>query len=251
MTDSRRPDGDDFFLADDDTQEIPVVEDGIDYGAETVAYLPVSGDLPTAQRPAAGAAPSDYTVLPSDAFAPKTRRKNRRFALIAAACVVVLGAIIGGSFWIFAGDDDSSTPIASTPKPPVSAPVDEICPSKVDGKVTTGRDAGGTGSGPEVIKAFNYAYYNKRDANAVSEFVLPAAQQAVIPSIENLQKAIDALPKQTTHCLTITELGGGLYRTDLAQFDPAPGGDRVTFHQLIQTTDDNGRWLIVSNTAVD
>lgn len=224
---------------DEDTQEIPVI-DGDDYGA-----------VPTAARRQS----STYEVLPSDAFAPSAVQKRRRVAMIAVGVAAVAAIIIGG-IWIAAdGDDGSSAPTASDgvvePPGPTPPPVDTLCPATVSGNTTTGRDAGGQDSGVGVIKAFNYAYYNKRDAQAVSEFVLPAARSSVIPSIPNLQKAIDALPKPTTHCLTITDLGGGLHRVALTQFDPSPGGNRVTFNQMIQTTNENGKWLIVSNTAVD
>lgn len=243
---------DDFPFGDDTTQEIPIVDGGFDYADHDVTATisrAADQDSSTNVRPASPQAPG-YTVLPSDAFAPKPTRKRRRVALVAASCVFALGVIIGGSFWIFADGDQSSGPVEAAPKPQTSAPVDP-CPTRVEGNITTGRDAGGTDSSANVIKALNYAYYVKRDANAVSEFVQPAARHAVIPSIENMQQAIDALPKQTTHCLTITDLGGGLNRVDLVQFDPSPGGDRVTFHQMIQTTYENGKWLIVSNTAVE
>lgn len=248
MSNPHSPGNDDFPLGNEDTQPIPVVTDIVDYGAvdydKTVVAPRAPGSVPPAES-------SGYQVLPSDAFAP-TGRKSRRFAVIAAVCVVVLGALAIGAFALFSGgDDEASTPAAVVPVPPVSTPVDAVCPAGTIGKVTTGRDAGGTDSGANVIKAFNYAYYNKRDANAVNEFVLPAARQAVIPSIENLQQAIDALPQGTTHCLTITDLGGGLNKVDLTQIDPGADGNRITFHQMIQTTNDNGRWLIVSNTAVN
>lgn len=240
MSEPHSPKSDlDHLAGNDATQKIPIVQGGYDVA-----------DYET--RGARSATPTDYALLPTDAFAPKARPKNRHYALIATAGVGVLGVIIGGAFWIFAGDGDDTTAATGTsPAAPVPTPIDEVCPARSDGNVTTGRDAGGTDSSAGVIKAFNDAYYTQRDANAVSQFVLPAARPAVIPSLENLQKAIDALPANTTHCLTITDLGGGLNRVDLAQFDPAPGGDRATFHQLVQTTNDNGRWLIVSNTAVD
>ncbi|MGB6245960.1 MULTISPECIES: hypothetical protein [Gordonia] len=225
------------FADDADTQEIPVVEDDVDGGAAQTGRR--AGDDPTA-----------YPILPSDAFAPAPRRRGR-FVMVAAAGAVALGVVVGGAAWQLTGSRDTVAAAVADEPGPGSVPADEACPTRVDGKVTTGRDAGGTDSGPGVIKAFNAAYYNLRSAAAVSEFVLPAARQAVIPSIENLQQAIDALPPATAHCLTITELDDGWHRVDLAQFDPAPGGDRITFHQLIQTTREDGRWLIVSNTAVD
>lgn len=226
-------------FGDEDTQEIPVVGD-----------RPVAAHAPDAPRPSSGSAPG-YTILPADAFAPKTSPKRKRLTMAAAASVVVAGLIAVGVYGTVGGGDDApAAPRATTvvaAKPP---PSDEQCPTRTSGNVTTGRDAGDTESGVGVIKAFNYAYYVKRDANAVNEFVLPAARESVIPSIANLQKAIDDLPASTTHCLTITDLGEGLNRVDLAQIVPGPGGDRITFHQMIQTTSENGRWLIVSNTAV-
>ena len=253
MSDPQTPGNDDLEFGDDDTQEIPVV-DGPDYGADSQAYRPdpfhPDAFSATAHRPVPNESSSGYTVLPSDAFAPKTTRKNRRYALIAAACVVVLGVIVGGAVLLFGGSDDSGITEAS-PSGSSTTQADEVCPAGVDGNVTTGRDAGGTDSSADVIKAFNYAYYVKRDARAVSEFVQPAARPAVIPSLEKLQEAIDDLPRDIVHCLTITDLGGDLNRVQLAQFDPRPGGDRTTFHQQIQTTYENGRWWIVSNMAVD
>ncbi|MGB3603791.1 hypothetical protein [Gordonia sp. (in: high G+C Gram-positive bacteria)] len=228
-----------------------MVTGGVDYSTVDYGYDNTYDADGTSTRPEST---STYELLPSDAFAPTTTRKSRRFAIIAAACIVILGVIAIGAYTAFAGggDDSSASPTASAPAPAPAdrGSTDAACPARTVGNVTTGSDAGGSGSGIDVIKAFNYAYYVKRDAQAVSEFVVPAARRAVIPSIANLQMAIDDLPKGTTHCLTITDLGNGLHKVDLAQIAPGPGGQRTVFHQMIQTTSENGRWLIVSNTAV-
>ena len=244
---------DDFVLGNDETQEIPVVVGRIDYDVDSAAYPHIDPTNSAAYQPPSSGSSSGYTMLPSDAFAPKTTRKSRRFALTAAAAVIVIGAVGGGAYAIFSTGDAPETagPAVAAPSAPKAENVDAECPARTDSTVTTGRDAGSSASGTDVIKAFNYAYYTRRDAKAVSEFVLPATLNTIIPSIENLQNAIDALPAATTYCLTITDLGSGLHRVALAQIDPKPGGDRTTFHQMIQTTEENGRWLIVSNTAVD
>ncbi|WP_052692331.1 hypothetical protein [Gordonia sihwensis] len=186
---------------------------------------------------------------------PDDSRNNRRLLIGAAACaVVVAGAGIGGYMMLGGGDGQSvATPPAATSAPtstqtPTSAvPPGSSCPSSTEGKVITGNDAGSlTASGADTIKAFNYAYYTKRSSEAAVDAVMPSSVKPMFGSVGNLQSAIDALPQGTTHCLTITDLGNGLYTTELSQIPPG-GGDPEIFKQRIQTARSGGKTLIVSN----
>ncbi|WP_347956214.1 hypothetical protein [Gordonia aichiensis] len=186
---------------------------------------------------------------------PDNSRNNRRLLLGAAACTVVVAcAGIGGYMMLGGGDGQSvATPPAATSSltsaqtPTSAVPPGSSCPSSTEGKVTTGNDAGSlTASGADTIKSFNYAYYTKRSSEAAADAVMSSSIRPMFGSIDNLQAAIDALPQGTTHCLTITDLGNGLYSTELSQIPPG-GGDPEIFKQRIQTARSGGKTLIVSN----
>ncbi|WP_424293284.1 hypothetical protein, partial [Gordonia sp. (in: high G+C Gram-positive bacteria)] len=96
INDPHEPGTDDGFSRDDDdTQQIPVVTGGVDYSTVDYGYDNTYDADGTSTRPEST---STYELLPSDAFAPTTTRKSRRFAIIAAACIVILGVIAIGAY---------------------------------------------------------------------------------------------------------------------------------------------------------
>lgn len=188
--------------------------------------------------------------------------KTKRVLAVCAACLTVAVAASGIAFAVTGGDNTGpeqssavsaasagtpTDPTAGTPTAGATIAADE-CPTATVGKVITGRDAGTPTSGPGAIKAFNYAYYVDRDATKVAAVVHPDSVKAVIGSPADLQRTLDALPPGTTHCLTITDRGDGLYATELSQIPPG-GGDPTVYRQLIQTVKDGDKTVIVSNTA--
>lgn len=150
---------------------------------------------------------------------------------------VVVSALHGGGS---APSASAPTPAPATSAAPAAAP---DCPSQTEGAVTTGRDAGDTASGPGVIKAFEYAYYVRRDGAAARSLVTPTA---TFSTAAQIQAGIDSkLDPATIHCVTITDRGTGLYAVAITEIPPN-GELPQTHHQLIQTTTTSGRTWIVS-----
>lgn len=158
---------------------------------------------------------------------------------VLAVVIGVLVALTGGS----SGTDASTDRSQPAPLPSSSASFSTVsCPTSMQGAVTTGRDAGGTVGGAQVIKAFDYGYYVQRSGTDARSLV---AGGAPVGSAEKLQAAIDQLPVGTTHCLQITDRGNGTWGVVLTQ--QAPGDAQpVVFHQQVQTVDAGGRTWIFS-----
>jgi hypothetical protein len=186
---------------------------------------------------------------------PRTRRRpNRRTATMAAAvlaaAVVVLGLIITAASFMGDAGDDGGEPIAQPPAPSASiAPTppaeDAGCPNSTADGVITGRDPGGTTSGPAVIKAFEHAYYVQRNGAKARSYGTELARMGTAAS---MQSFIDTqLAPGTTYCTRITDRGSGLFSLELNEIPPG-GGEPVLIRQLVQTAQVDGRTLITAIT---
>lgn len=227
---------------------------GADAPTEQFARPP-EGDLFPAQT---GAFTADHPSLGLMAPAAKPQRgrgrltewaRRYRWPLGAVAGVVLLLVVAGGAVSAFSGSDVAPAPSGpgiqipsgSEQAPATAAAAD--CPTRTQGPVSTGRDAGGTGNGVDVIKAFEHAYYVERSGAKARALVTPSAK---FSTAEQLQASIDSsIDPQTLHCVSITDRGTGLYAVQLTETPPR-GETPVTYHQLIQTTTDQGRTWIVS-----
>ncbi|MFI6368305.1 hypothetical protein ACIBG0_36880 [Nocardia sp. NPDC050630] len=173
-------------------------------------------------------------------------RRRRRIRLYAGAASVlgVAGAIglalSSGEATSTAAAHVSLVPATSAlPSPPPTAP--DGCPTRVDGETTTGAERGGTDSGPNVIFAFEAAYYLARSGITAREL---AAPDAAVPSAEAIQHGIDSVPTATTHCVRITPAGPDTYAVDLTEH--RPGKAPEVYAQIITTTSRDGHVLIAS-----
>lgn len=121
----------------------------------------------------------------------------------------------------------------------------DSCIDRSDGAVTVGNGPGDRrGSGPDVIKAWNHAYYTTRDAVAAKAVTAEGAVSAT----DSLQKAIDAVPQGTAHCLSITDLGAGRYAVALTVMEPNEP-PRV-LQQVIDTATSGGQtWITAIRKA--
>lgn len=217
-------------IDDDGFQSVEPDEPAAQEPARSTQQFPLSHPAPGAQSP------------------PAPHRRNPRGFLIAAGLLVVViaVAVVG---WTLVSKDTAEQPTAAStpsalpnPVPTKPVPTDADCPDATDGPVTTGRDAGGTVGGPEVIKAFEYAYYVQRSGAKAREQVAPLGKPG---SAEQMQASIDRLDPATLHCVKIADRGNGLFAVELTELPPR-GGDPIIYHQLIQTIDSNGRTFINS-----
>lgn len=163
--------------------------------------------------------------------------------VVVVLAAVVLAAVAGVGVWAVSslvGGTTSQTPNADLPAldattpPAVAVPppsvTDPACPSTAVGSVSWGKDAGGTDTGVEAIKKFDYGYYVTRSGVAAREAVAP---DALVGDAASLQSSIDAMPPGTTHCLQITDRGSGTFEVRLAEFRPNAEPE-LTF-QVIET----------------
>lgn len=188
---------------------------------------------------------------------PGRSSQRRHWLIVVAGLVAILAVVVGVSVSMFGGSSDPAPRPAATGDPlsAGSGPVasagpqsgvngDADCPSGVNGPVTTGRDAGGTDSGPNAIKAFEYGYYVKRSAAAARSVVTPNAR---VGSEQAIQASIDKVDPQTTYCTKITDRGFGQWGLELTETPPRGGAPEIGY-QLIQTSVVDGKTLIVAIT---
>ncbi|MFI5717121.1 hypothetical protein [Nocardia sp. NPDC051750] len=151
--------------------------------------------------PREGAAPA-----PPRSTAPPGRTRLLP-VLLGGAAVVALAAAAYVQFAVVgAGEPAPSTPAPTEPgifgAPAPGVPVaDPNCPAERTGNTVQGNGPGGTGSGPEVIFGFQYAYYVARSGEQARALVAP---EAGVPVAADIQRGIDTIPPGTTHCIRIT-----------------------------------------------
>lgn len=230
----------------DATVELPPLVHDDGQPAGSLFPPPVTGAAPAAQ-------PLEAAVPRLRSEPPRAERR-RRWIVAAVFATVVLIALVAGSVAIVTmGDTDSPvaqqselpTPSATALAPSTPPPLDADCPNLVDGAVTTGRDPGGTTSGPAVIKAFEHAYYVERNGAKARSY---GTELARMGSAESMQAFIDTqLPPDTLYCTRITERGNGLWALELSEIPPG-GGEPIVIRQLVQTAEVDGKTVITAIT---
>ncbi|MGB6244612.1 hypothetical protein [Gordonia sp. (in: high G+C Gram-positive bacteria)] len=196
-------------------------------------------------EPVADLRSSELPELPAEPRRQARGSGRGRMVMAVFFGVIILGLVSGGA-WLAFSNGDTETPSAAALDEPIAAeaPVENgaqpACLNKSSGNTVTGAGKGDQASGPGVISAFNYAYYVERDANAARAVTV---KNTVSP---DLQKYIDGTPEGTTHCLTITSRGDGLWAVQIAL--TAPGQQPDLIKQLVQTTEVGGRFWITSFT---
>lgn len=168
------------------------------------------------------------------------RHRTPLLAIGLVGLIVVVGlGVLAGS--LVGGTRTDGPPVdpaqaMSTPDPAS----DEVeCPTRTDGAVSTGRDPGDQTSGPNVIKAFDYAYYQWRSGTAARAMV---SANGKVGSAIDIQTAIDVLDPQLRYCLAITDQGNNVYGVELTEIPTA--GQRRIIRQEITTTEIGGKhWI--------
>ncbi|MCX2966262.1 hypothetical protein [Gordonia aquimaris] len=175
---------------------------------------------------------------------PPAQGRRRWMVVVASSVAVVVVAVLLIAFAVKAlfggaGVDGITDPVAAMDTPdPFSDAVE--CPSTSEGATTTGRDPGDLTSGPNVIKAFNYAYFHWRSGPAAR--ALASSNVEGIGSAVDLQSSIDTLNPQARYCLSIDETGANTYRAEITLIlpdgtrDPDPDVQNITTTQIGERT---------------
>ncbi|GGN69389.1 hypothetical protein [Nocardia rhizosphaerihabitans] len=206
-------------------------------------------DAELVQFPWPDAAADDYeearVLQPSGALRAKTRRNRTWIVLVISVLVLVLAAT-GVFFLLFGRGGDNAEHAAPLHfvAGNLAAPQDP-CPTERTETVVRSAEAGGTGSGPDAVLAFQYAYYVNRSGEQARAMVAPDAD--VSPAAV-IQRGIDSIPVGTTHCVRITTVAVDRYTVEVTEFRPA-GAPATYTKQSVRTALIGDRTLITGIAA--
>ncbi|MFE7719820.1 hypothetical protein ACFU44_12355 [Nocardia rhizosphaerihabitans] len=206
-------------------------------------------DAELVQFPWPDAAADDYdearVLQPSGALRANTRR-NRTWIVLAISVLVLVLAATGVFFLLFGRGGDSAEHAAPLHfvAGNLAAPQDS-CPTERTETVVRSAEAGGTGSGPDAVLAFQYAYYVNRSGEQARAMVAPDAD--VSPAAV-IQRGIDSIPVGTTHCVRITTVAADRYTVEVTEFRPA-GAPATYTKQSVRTALIGDRTLIAGIAA--
>ncbi|WP_039799035.1 hypothetical protein [Nocardia araoensis] len=119
------------------------------------------------------------------------------------------------------------------------------CPTERSDAIVRSAEPGGTGSGPDAVLSFQYAYYVERSGERARTAVAPDAD---VQPAWVIQRGIDSVPIGTTHCVRIVTVADNRYSVEVTEY--RPGGAPATYNrQTVTTAVIDGRTLITGITA--
>ncbi|MFD6677273.1 hypothetical protein ACFWDA_23290 [Rhodococcus zopfii] len=235
----------------------PAVIDLLDSAPTTLsrgAGTPVPREAAPSAPPATLTAPAaSGAALPRGGGGGRWRPGRTAAVASAVAAVVLVGVVTVAQV---AGDDTGADPVSPADVSEVAlGPTDENglpvlnLPEPTTAETAAAEPGASAGecraergdqrSGQGVIAAFNYAYYNRRDAVAARELATPTSSVKAAPE---LQTFIDKLPQGTNYCLRTVELSDGVFLVDLSVMRPDVPVERGT--QTVTTAKIDGRWYV-------
>ncbi|WP_280386613.1 hypothetical protein [Nocardia wallacei] len=204
--------------------------------------------------PAVARAPSEHTA-PRRGRRARTgtadRRSGGRGRLLAAAAAgiaVAVGVFVAVSAGSGQRGGDTGHPYAiATTVPSVDsaaatsvAPPPFCSPGQVGATVVT-NSAGDRRSAAGVIAAYEYAFFVVRDPRAALDVT---DRGPGVPAEAQLAQAIADVAPGAPWCVSITDLGGGVYETAV-RYLPAPGQQPVVWLLHMTVTESDGTNTIV------
>ncbi|MFC9894305.1 hypothetical protein ACFVMC_11480 [Nocardia sp. NPDC127579] len=113
------------------------------------------------------------------------------------------------------------------------------CEAARTGEFVRGNGVGSTESGPDVILAFQHAYYVQRSGAAARALTAP---DALVPAAAMIDKGIASVPEGTRHCVLITPMPDG--RFDVVITDMRPDASVRTYRQFVTVAVEDGAMVI-------
>lgn len=231
------------WLAADEEQDTAVSPKKRKVRPPKAPKTPKASPAPTAppQPPAAEVGP---TIAEPAPYSEPPQKKSKRPILIGAlgaAAALAVGAVViavAGSPGML-GSDGSAEASGPTTIAATAAAVDDYCIESTDGNTITSNRPGDQSSGPNVILAFEYAYYVERDGEQAYALAAPGA---LAVEADDIQDGIDQAPVDTDYCATITETAPDRFTLDLA-VRMSPTSDE-NYRMYITTTEIDGKSFI-------
>ena len=145
-------------------------------------------------------------------------------ALLSLFVFAVLGFALGGGFT--GGRHVLSPQAAAGPSDSSSAPLD--CVEDARQGFYRGRGVGDVSTQVGVIAAFEHAYYELRDAEAVVALTTP---ESAISATRVHTEGIALLPAEMSYCVTVTAINATTHSVELVERHP--GGADVVINQEV------------------
>lgn len=194
-------------------------------------------DAELVQFPWTDAAADHYDeprVLEPSGALGANRRRQRTWMVLAVSVLVLVLAATGVFFLLFGRGEEASgkhaAPLQFTAGN-LTADTLGACPTERTDTVVRSAEAGGTGSGPDAVLAFQYAYYVTRSGEQARAAATPDAD--VSPAAV-IQRGIDSIPVGTTHCVRITTVAADRFTVEVTEFRPA-GAPATYTKQSVRT----------------
>ncbi|MDJ0005501.1 hypothetical protein AYK61_26780 [Rhodococcus sp. SBT000017] len=201
-----------------------------------------------------------HDAAPTSSTSPKQpgRRRLRRTPVLVAGVVVAMA--VGTGIGVSALTDDTATPESTTvnsaiPEQNSGLPVLNLPSAEPTTATSTtatptaqaslggdcAAERGDQKSGAGVIRAFQYAYYIRRDGAAARALATPTSS---VLDAAGLQQNIDAVPAGATYCLAITDVDATIHLARMTVLQP--GQPPNSFTQTITTENLDGTWFVAT-----
>ncbi|NQE70587.1 hypothetical protein [Nocardia gamkensis] len=171
----------------------------------------------------------------------RARRGPRRAWLVGG---VGLAASLAAAALVLVYTDAASAPRQSAT---VADPVlggGPGCEPTRGGQLVRGNGTGSTASGPEVILAFQHAYYVTRSGAVARSLTVP---DAAVPPVAVIDAGIASVPPGTQHCVMITPMLDGRY--DVVITELRPDSANRTYRQFVTVATTDGKATIIKIAA--
>nr|WP_232542418.1 hypothetical protein [Nocardia bovistercoris] len=118
------------------------------------------------------------------------------------------------------------------------------CEATRTAQLVRGNGIGSTANGPDVVLAFQHAYYVSRSG---AEARALATVDAAVPAADVIGGGIASVPAGTQHCVLITPLADGRY--DVVITEARPDAPMRTYRQFVTVADVDGTVAITRIAA--
>ncbi|MGK8520196.1 hypothetical protein ACRS6B_00855 [Nocardia asteroides] len=111
-------------------------------------------------------------------------------------------------------------------------------------QLVRGNGTGSTASGPDVILAFQHAYYVTRSGAVARSLTVP---DAAVPPVAVIDAGIASVPAGTQHCVMVTPMLDGRY--DVVITELRPDSANRTYRQFVTVAVIDGKSTIIKIAA--
>ncbi|MGK8509106.1 hypothetical protein ACRS5S_13975 [Nocardia asiatica] len=173
--------------------------------------------------------------------APRPRRRTRRGprrAWLVGGVGVAASLAAAALVLVYTGAASAPRQSATVADPVLGG--GQGCEPARGAQLVRGNGTGSTASGPDVILAFQHAYYVTRSGAVARALTVP---EAAVPPVAVIDAGIASVPAGTQHCVMITPMLDGRY--DVVITELRPDSANRTYRQFVTVTETGGRSSIV------